>query len=119
MNLLTFKHGLCGDWQILSALLAAAIHDLRHPGTTNAYHVAQCNPLAMRFNDQHVLENHSLVLALGLLRRPGFDFLENMNEFQQRKVRVQLWCGISSPSSATTILQRVLKFVKNQLSAVQ
>mmetsp|Transcript_37070 Transcript_37070/g.71117 ORF Transcript_37070/g.71117 Transcript_37070/m.71117 type:complete len:435 (+) Transcript_37070:2870-4174(+) len=73
--------------QILSALLAAAIHDLRHPGTTNAHHVTTSNPLAMRFNDQHVLENHSLVLALGLLRRPGYNFLENMTNFETRKVR--------------------------------
>lgn len=88
--------------QILSALLAAAIHDLQHPGTTNAYHVMQSNPLAMRFNDQHVLENHSLVLSLGLLRRPGFDFLENMTEFQKRKVRI----GHNLPLQATYGVRR-------------
>jgi len=66
-----------GDLEILAGVLAAILHDLHHPGTTNNFQVQVSSPVAQQFNDQHVLENQSLYLGLGLLE-PGksTDFLE-------------------------------------------
>jgi high affinity cAMP-specific and IBMX-insensitive 3',5'-cyclic phosphodiesterase 8 len=41
---------------IIASLIAAAIHDVDHPGFSNAYLVATSAPLALRYNDIAVLE---------------------------------------------------------------
>jgi len=40
-----------------AGLIAAAIHDFKHPGKNNAYLVNSENELALRYNDKAVLEN--------------------------------------------------------------
>ena len=57
----------------LALLLAALSHDLDHPGTNNGYHVATQSPLALRYNDQSVLENHHCATAWLLLAAPATD----------------------------------------------
>ena len=51
------------------------VHDYEHPGTNNAYHVSMNNILARTYNDQHVLENHSLSMGLELMCQPEYNFL--------------------------------------------
>jgi len=59
----------------LAALLAAAAHDTQHPGFNNAFVVRNEGPLSRKYNDQAVLENHSLHVSLELIREPGMNFL--------------------------------------------
>ncbi|CAK8685576.1 unnamed protein product [Clavelina lepadiformis] len=47
----------------VSALLAAIIHDVDHPGRTNAFLVNSNNPLALLYNDTAVLESHHAAFA--------------------------------------------------------
>eukprot|EP00873_Tetraselmis_striata_P006162 jgi/Tetstr1/426426/TSEL_001622.t1 len=61
---------------ILGAILAAAGHDVDHPGLDNKFVVRKEDALARRFNDQHVLEHHSTNITLELLRNPEYNFLE-------------------------------------------
>jgi hypothetical protein len=42
---------------------AAMVHDLDHPGETNAYQIAVGSPFAILYNDRSVLENHHVALA--------------------------------------------------------
>lgn len=44
----------------LIALIAAAIHDVGHPGTNNDFNIKTQSHLALRYNDQSVLENMSI-----------------------------------------------------------
>ena len=44
----------------LAALIAAAIHDLDHPGVSNTFLIKTKHPLAILYNDQSPLENHHL-----------------------------------------------------------
>jgi hypothetical protein len=59
--------------EILSAMLAAAIHDIGHDGHNNAFHIATQSHLALLYNDKSVLENFhcsegwKLVVQCGLL----------------------------------------------------
>eukprot|EP00581_Thalassiosira_minuscula_P012286 CAMPEP_0183718610 /NCGR_PEP_ID=MMETSP0737-20130205/11823_1 /TAXON_ID=385413 /ORGANISM="Thalassiosira miniscula, Strain CCMP1093" /LENGTH=1076 /DNA_ID=CAMNT_0025948201 /DNA_START=113 /DNA_END=3343 /DNA_ORIENTATION=+ len=43
--------------EIYSILLAAALHDVRHPGTNNNYQVNKMTELSLTYNDVSVLEN--------------------------------------------------------------
>eukprot|EP00238_Polyblepharides_amylifera_P011505 CAMPEP_0196579542 /NCGR_PEP_ID=MMETSP1081-20130531/22557_1 /TAXON_ID=36882 /ORGANISM="Pyramimonas amylifera, Strain CCMP720" /LENGTH=417 /DNA_ID=CAMNT_0041899165 /DNA_START=21 /DNA_END=1274 /DNA_ORIENTATION=- len=71
------ESAVLGDLEVLAGMIAAILHDFHHPGTTNNYQVQTKSPVAKQFNDQHVLENQSLVLGLELLE-PGrnTNFLE-------------------------------------------
>eukprot|EP01137_Pigoraptor_chileana_P036750 Opistho-2@32871 len=50
-------------------LLAAAGHDIDHPGVTNDYLVKSSDPLAMLYNDVSVLENHHAACLWQLIRK--------------------------------------------------
>jgi len=44
--------------EILAVLIAAAVHDVEHPGKTNEFHKATWNSWAINYNDRSINENH-------------------------------------------------------------
>mmetsp|Transcript_66923 Transcript_66923/g.139740 ORF Transcript_66923/g.139740 Transcript_66923/m.139740 type:complete len:501 (-) Transcript_66923:354-1856(-) len=46
-----------------SALAAACLHDVGHPGKNNLWHSKTMSPLAVRYNDRSILENMHVALA--------------------------------------------------------
>jgi hypothetical protein len=54
---------------VLAAILAAAVHDFKHPGTNNAFATKTQSDLAMRYNDISVLENMHISEAMLLAKR--------------------------------------------------
>lgn len=71
----------------MTALFAAAIHDVDHPGVTNQYLIDSGNELALMYNDESVLENHSLAVAFKLLQEDNCNFLEALNKKQRQTLR--------------------------------
>ena len=64
----------------LSALTAAAIHDLGHPGKNNAFQIATKSPLATTYNDRSVLEAMHVAKAFQIIRTDSScDFLSFLN----------------------------------------
>ena len=55
--------------QIFGLLLSAIVHDVDHPGNTNAFEVNVGSDLAIIYNDKSVLENHHCSTAFRLMRR--------------------------------------------------
>merc|ERR1712216_491510 len=53
------------EW--LGSIIAAAVHDIDHPGLNNAWHVNTNAMLAIRYNDNGVLENHHAATASQIL----------------------------------------------------
>lgn len=49
------------------ALLSGAVHDFRHNGVNNAFHIATSSSLAIRYNDMSVLENYHVAEAFALM----------------------------------------------------
>lgn len=80
----------------LAAILGAAIHDAAHPGRDNKFMIRHEEVLARRFNNQHVLENHSLHLCLEMMREEGTDFLEG-SRLKSRKMSLNVLPSLPSP----------------------
>ena len=79
---------LLTDIDMLSLLIAAAVHDVDHPGTTNAFHVAVNSDLAVLYNDRSVLENHHASFTFRLLKdNEDADFLRTLSDDDKQLVR--------------------------------
>ena len=73
--------------EILAVLLAAAVHDVDHPGKTNQFLINSNDDLAVMYNDESVLENHHLAVAFKLLYDSSCNFLGNMEKTQMKALR--------------------------------
>lgn len=63
----------------VAALIAAAIHDVDHPGRTNSFLCNAGNELAVLYNDTAVLESHHAALAFQLtLENDKCNIFKNM-----------------------------------------
>lgn len=78
----------------LTLLLSALLHDLEHPGTDNAYQVATVSALAIRYNDQSVLENHHCTMALKILQEEDTNLLVNLSSTAKKQFRYELIASI-------------------------
>jgi len=71
-----------------SILVAAATHDIGHPGHGNTFEINTESELAIRYNDQSVLENMHICLAWNLLKaKPDSNFLVNLDKAQRKRFR--------------------------------
>jgi dual 3',5'-cyclic-AMP and -GMP phosphodiesterase 11 len=61
----------------LAALVAALAHDVDHRGHTNAFEVNAMSELALRYNNQSVLEHHHAATLFRLMRRSSPDAAEH------------------------------------------
>jgi hypothetical protein len=57
----------------MSSLIAAAIHDIGHPGVNNAYLVHSSDRYAIRYNDNSPLENMHAATAFDIMKNPDFN----------------------------------------------
>jgi hypothetical protein len=70
---------------LLASLMAAAAHDVGHPGVSNAFLIDTRHPLAMAWNDQSPLENMHLAKLFEALEVSKV--LENLGKEAQRTMR--------------------------------
>lgn len=68
-------------------VLSAYGHDLNHPGVTNAYMINSRHPLAIRYNDISVLENHHAATLIHFLELSGCDIFSNLSSADQTYMR--------------------------------
>jgi cAMP-specific phosphodiesterase 4/high affinity cAMP-specific and IBMX-insensitive 3',5'-cyclic phosphodiesterase 8 len=64
-----------GQFEMMACLFAAAVHDYEHRGLSNDFLVKTCDERALRYNDNHVNENHHAAAAFLVLQRPECNFL--------------------------------------------
>ena len=68
------------ELDLVSIFIAASIHDLGHPGYTNNYLITTKNDLAIKYNDQSVLENYHVSEGFNIiLKKNGCNIFENMS----------------------------------------
>jgi 3',5'-cyclic-nucleotide phosphodiesterase len=63
---------------VFAILLSAVVHDVDHPGNTNLFEINSQSDLAIRYNDQSVLENHHCSTAFRLMRKPNLQVLSRL-----------------------------------------
>mmetsp|Transcript_90189 Transcript_90189/g.254414 ORF Transcript_90189/g.254414 Transcript_90189/m.254414 type:complete len:534 (-) Transcript_90189:202-1803(-) len=62
---------------LMVLLLAAAVHDVAHPGVSNDYLIKTRGTLALRYNDQSVLENFSSATGFQMMNDLGVNLLDH------------------------------------------
>ena len=76
------------DLDIFSGFIANIIHDYEHPGYSNQFIVKTKHPLAVRYSDIHVLENHSLAAAFHVIfKTPECNIMQNLTSSMYKDSR--------------------------------
>lgn len=84
---------------LLTAVIAAAVHDYAHPGLSNDYEVAFDTPVSRRYNEQAVLEHQSVYFALELLRNDErLNFMSHLAQPLQRTIISRIIQLVPRPS---------------------
>lgn len=71
-------------------IIAAAIHDVGHPGTTSDFQIKTHSELANRYNDTSVLENYHLSVAFNVIQQKKTNIFENMDTNIRTRLRQAL-----------------------------
>lgn len=72
----------------MAVFTGCLMHDFEHPGYSNQFVIRTKHPLAIRYSDQSVLENHHLAAAFQVMyNTPKCNFIENMSLDLQKEVR--------------------------------
>jgi hypothetical protein len=64
----------------MSLIVAGACHDHEHPGVNNVYLMESRDPLAIRYNDVSVLENHHVASSFAAMLDPECDFMDKFSK---------------------------------------
>lgn len=75
------------DLETLSVLFSGIMHDYRHPGVSNAFLVASKAAIAIRYNDDSVLENFHSASAFMLLAKPQFQLFAHLDPATYKRMR--------------------------------
>ena len=74
---------------MMSLIIAAACHDVDHPGLTNLFLIESKHHLSTRYNDVSVLENHHVATTFGiiLMEENKYNIFDKLDTDQYKKVR--------------------------------
>lgn len=97
----------------VAALIAAAIHDVDHPGRTNSFLCNSGSQLAVLYNDLAVLESHHAALAFQLtLENDKCNIFKNMDRSDYRTLR-QAVIDMVLATEMTKHFEHVNKFINS------
>ncbi|XP_073785681.1 high affinity cAMP-specific and IBMX-insensitive 3',5'-cyclic phosphodiesterase 8A isoform X1 [Danio rerio] len=97
----------------VAALIAAAVHDVDHPGRTNSFLCNAGSELAVLYNDTAVLESHHAALAFQITTRDDkSNIFRNMERNEYRTLR-QAIIDMVLATEMTKHFEHVNKFVNS------
>lgn len=76
--------------QRIACVLAAAVHDYRHPGVNNAFLINTNDHLAITHNDDAVLERYHSASAFATMSQSGCDLFSALSKSDYRTVRANV-----------------------------
>lgn len=72
---------------MFSYILAAACHDVNHPGFNNIFLIEKRDEIAINFNDISVLENYHIATSFQILSDSEFNILKNFSKADFKRIR--------------------------------
>jgi hypothetical protein len=76
---------------LVSIFISAGIHDLGHPGYTNNFLINTKNDLAIKYNDQSVLESYHVSEGFNIiLKKEGCNIFENLSNDDYKIIRKRI-----------------------------
>jgi len=79
----------------LSTILAACVHDLKHNGRNNAFHVKHATNLALIYNDSSPLENMHVSETFRILQQDESNILKSLSKVDYGTVRKNMVCSLA------------------------
>ncbi|RKO86742.1 hypothetical protein BDK51DRAFT_16277, partial [Blyttiomyces helicus] len=108
-------HELVTPEDCFAGVVAAAVHDLDHPGVNNAFLINSSASLALRYNDLSVLENHHCAKAFELITTDKTcDILGSFNVDRAKQMRTNIMSLVLATDMAGHF-EYIAKF-KNKIS---
>ena len=107
--LLTQAHAvdLLPPLDVVGVFVAALCHDADHPGLNNNFQINSLSPLALRYNDASVLENHhaavSFSLILGATSSPEINIFANLSKSHFKSIRKTIVASILGTDLASHV----------------
>jgi high affinity cGMP-specific 3',5'-cyclic phosphodiesterase 9 len=74
-------------YEIFALLISALVHDIDHPGHTNAFEINYKSHLAYKYSNSSVLENHHCSTAFYIMQLPEIQLIGSMTMENFNKVR--------------------------------
>lgn len=99
--------GTFSSLEILSMYIAAAVHDIDHPGIDNDFLVATCHSYSCIYNDMSVLENHHCFSAFSLMNIPECNFVSSLTLSEYVRMR-QIIVEMIMATDPSTRLQKLI-----------
>ena len=105
-------HSYFTQIELFAVLMSAYVHDIDHPGHTNAFEQKIVSPLAIKYNDHSVLENHHCSTAFYIMHLKGISLLENLSMDQFKVFReMMVQCIMSTDMKYhNTIVEKLKTF---------
>ena len=105
------------DLDIASIFLAAAIHDLGHPGYNNNFLINSKSDIAIRYNDQSVLENYHVSEGFNIiLNKPGCNIFSLLSDDDYKLCRKRIIDCVLATDNA--LHNKEFNFLKMRLQSL-
>jgi len=78
------------DVDMASIIIGGAVHDHEHPGVNNVFLVDTMDEIAVRYNDQSVLENHHVASSFKLMKEKEFNILIDIDPEDIKSLRKKM-----------------------------
>lgn len=122
MSFVIFKGGLVRlltKLDIMGSIIAAAVHDLDHPGLNNTFLVNTNSYLATLYNDRNVLENHHCAQAFEIFRAQQYNIFAGLSPAERDEIRetiigMILATDMSEHANITAKFQTLVSEVSNE-----
>jgi hypothetical protein len=75
------------DLDFFTLITAGACHDHEHPGFNNVFLVESKDPIAIRYNDVSVLENHHVASSFQLMLEPNCNVFASFGKDEYKRAR--------------------------------
>ena len=106
------------DLDLISLFISASIHDFGHPGYTNNFLIKTKNDIAIRYNDQSVLENYHVSECFNIIfKKNGCNIFDSMSNDDYKFCRKRIiQCVLSTDM---TLHNKEFQFLKTKAQTYQ